>query len=59
MANGTRRHRAATGSWGDLFERIGAFLDAHRLSPDPAHYTFAYAVLSAAEGATGTRKSPR
>ncbi len=30
----------------DLYDRIGAFLAAHRLSPDPAHYTFAYAVLS-------------
>ena len=32
-----------------LFERIGAFLDEQKLSPDPAHYAFAYAVLSAPE----------
>lgn len=30
-----------------LFERIGRFLDAQGLSPDPAHYDFAFAVLSA------------
>ncbi|TCP72824.1 GGDEF domain-containing protein [Sphingomonas sp. PP-CE-1G-424] len=30
-----------------LYERIGRFLDEHRLSPDPAHYHFAHAVLSA------------
>ena len=30
-----------------LFERIGAFLDEQKLSPDPAHYAFAYAVMSA------------
>lgn len=28
-----------------LFDSIGAFLDTHGLSPDPAHYAFAYAVL--------------
>lgn len=31
---------------GGLFDRIGAFLAEHRLSPDPAHYAFAHAVLS-------------
>lgn len=30
-----------------LYDRIGRFLDEHGLSPDPAHYDFAYAVLSA------------
>ncbi|RZM36698.1 MAG: GGDEF domain-containing protein [Sphingomonas sp.] len=33
-----------------LFERIGLFLDEHKLSPDPAHYAFAFAVLSAPDG---------
>ncbi len=33
-----------------LFERIGSFLDEQRLSPDPAHYAFAFAVLSAPGG---------
>lgn len=30
----------------DLFDRIGAFLAAHGLSPDPDHYRFAFAVLA-------------
>jgi len=30
-----------------LFDRIGSFLDAQGLSPDPAHYAFAFDVLSA------------
>jgi diguanylate cyclase len=30
----------------ELFAQIGAFLDAHHLSPDPVHYSFAFAVLS-------------
>ncbi|UVO51334.1 GGDEF domain-containing protein [Sphingomonas sp. SUN019] len=34
----------------DLFGRIGAFLAEHRLSPEPAHYSFAYLVLSDPEG---------
>lgn len=29
-----------------LFAAIGAFLDAHGLSPDPAHYAFAHAALT-------------
>ncbi len=33
-----------------LFERIGSFLAEHGLSPDPAHYAFAFAVLSAPTG---------
>ncbi|MCK8458089.1 GGDEF domain-containing protein [Sphingomonas faeni] len=32
-----------------IFERIGRFLHAQKLSADPAHYAFAYAVLSAPE----------
>ena len=35
---------------GDLFARIGSFLAMHRLSPEPAHYSFAYGVLSEPEG---------
>lgn len=34
-----------------LFERIGLFLADHRLSPEPAHYTFSYHVLSDPNGA--------
>ena len=30
----------------DLFEQIGAFLGAHGLSPDPAHYGFAHAAIA-------------
>lgn len=30
----------------DLFDQIGAFLGAQGLSPDPAHYCFAYAALA-------------
>ena len=30
----------------DLFDAIGAFLDAHGLSPDPDHYRFAHAALT-------------
>lgn len=33
-----------------LFERIGGFLDEQGLSPDPAHYAFAFAVLSTPGG---------
>ena len=33
-----------------LFERIGMFLAEHRLSPEPAHYSFSYHVLSDPEG---------
>ncbi|WEK44285.1 MAG: GGDEF domain-containing protein [Candidatus Sphingomonas colombiensis] len=33
-----------------LFERIGLFLAQHRLSPEPAHYSFSYHVLSDPEG---------
>ncbi len=33
-----------------LFERIGQFLRDHRLSPEPAHYSFAYSVLAAPDG---------
>ncbi|WP_375397456.1 GGDEF domain-containing protein [uncultured Sphingomonas sp.] len=33
-----------------LFSQIGDFLAAHRLSVDPAHYTFAHRVLTQSEG---------
>ncbi len=36
---------------GDLFTQIGAFLSAHGLSPDPAHYSFAYDVVANPTGA--------
>ena len=38
-----------------LFAQIGAFLDAHHLSPDPAHYCFAYAVVSAPDSLLARR----
>jgi diguanylate cyclase len=34
----------------DLFARIGEFLVAHHLSPEPAHYNFAHAVISDPDG---------
>jgi len=34
----------------DLFTRIGAFLADQGLSPEPAHYSFAYGVLSDPDG---------
>lgn len=34
----------------DLFQQIGEFLAAHRLSPDPAHYAFAYRMLAEPDG---------
>ena len=37
----------------DLFDRIGAFLDHQRLSPDPAHYHFAHTVLTNPDSAIG------
>ncbi|MCP3734948.1 GGDEF domain-containing protein [Sphingomonas sp. RP10(2022)] len=36
---------------GDLFSRIGAFLVEQGLSPEPAHYTFAYDILANPDGA--------
>ncbi len=38
-----------------LFARIGAFLAAHRLSPDPAHYAFAHEVIANATGLVAQR----
>ncbi|GAA0656700.1 diguanylate cyclase [Sphingomonas insulae] len=35
---------------GDLFSQIGAFLSAHALSPEPAHYNFAYDVIANPDG---------
>ena len=34
-----------------LFARVGAFLTQHRLSPEPAHYAFAYEVVANGGGA--------
>ncbi|WP_322964962.1 GGDEF domain-containing protein [Sphingomonas fuzhouensis] len=34
----------------DIFDRIGQFLEDHRLSPDPAHYAFVHAILTNPEG---------
>ncbi|HEX8418602.1 MAG TPA: GGDEF domain-containing protein [Sphingomonas sp.] len=34
----------------DLYDRIGRFLADHRLSPDPAHYSFAYQILTEPNG---------
>ncbi len=36
----------------DLFAEIGAFLAHHGLGPDPAHYSFAHAILSCPDGPT-------
>lgn len=33
-----------------LFERIGQFLTEHHLSPEPAHYSFCYHILSDPDG---------
>lgn len=38
-----------------LYARIGAFMAAHRLSPDPAHYAFAYEVIAHAGGGLASR----
>ncbi|WP_380787957.1 GGDEF domain-containing protein [Sphingomonas sp. R86521] len=40
---------------GRLFDQVGAFLDAHHLSPDPVHYCFAFAVVSAPGSALARR----
>ena len=47
---GTQRIQEGEPSSG-LFERIGRFLIEQRLSPEPAHYTFAYHVMSDPDGA--------
>ncbi|MGK6322878.1 diguanylate cyclase domain-containing protein [Sphingomonas sp. DT-51] len=38
-----------------LFTRVGAFLAAHRLSPDPHHYAFAYEVIAHPQGLIAKR----
>ena len=43
-------HGAQQVSTEDLFDQIGRFLRKHRLRPDPSHYAFAHAVLSAPDG---------
>ncbi|MEG3087617.1 GGDEF domain-containing protein [Sphingomonas sp. PB4P5] len=46
MSGANARRAAESADAGDLFDRVGAFLRDHRLSPDPAHYAFAYRVLT-------------
>jgi diguanylate cyclase len=41
---------ARKGGEGDVFARIGAFLAEHGLSPEPAHYTFAYTIVTEPDG---------
>ena len=41
---------AKKGGKGDLFQQIGAFLTDQGLSPDPAHYSFAYDVITNPDG---------
>jgi len=54
MASRAADVRQANG--GDrLFARIGAFLAAHRLSPEPAHYAFAYEVIANTDGLVARR----
>jgi diguanylate cyclase len=43
-AQGSARGRGKPAN--DLFGRIGLFMSAHGLSPEPEHYSFAYAVLA-------------
>lgn len=38
-----------------LFSRVGAFLSAHRLTPDPVHYAFAYEVIANSAGVVAKR----
>lgn len=49
MRNASVAQRRMDGT--DLYEQIGAFLATHRLSPEPAHYSFAYGVLTDPGGA--------
>ena len=39
---------------GDLYDRIAAFLADHGLSADPAHYSFAHAILTHPDGPIAT-----
>lgn len=48
-ASGLVRH-VDDGGADDLYDRIGRFLLDHGLSPDPAHYSFAYQVLTEPSG---------
>ncbi len=47
-ASGLARH--GDNEVDDLYDRIGRFLADHRLSPDPAHYSFAYQILTEPNG---------
>ncbi|HEX8384243.1 MAG TPA: GGDEF domain-containing protein [Sphingomonas sp.] len=51
MRGALARDGRTNGAGDDLFARVGAFLLEHRLSPEPAHYHFAYDVLSNPSGA--------
>ncbi|WP_375428364.1 diguanylate cyclase [uncultured Sphingomonas sp.] len=51
MRGALARDGRVEGAGDDLFARVGAFLLDHRLSPEPAHYHFAYDVLSDPSGA--------
>ncbi|AXJ95381.1 MULTISPECIES: GGDEF domain-containing protein [unclassified Sphingomonas] len=42
---------ARKGGEGDVFARIGAFLSEQGLSPEPAHYSFAYSIITEPDGA--------
>jgi len=42
---------ARKGGKGDVFTQIGTFLASQGLSPEPAHYTFAYDVITNPDGA--------
>lgn len=47
-ASGIARHVEEAAD--DLYDRIGCFLADHRLSADPAHYSFAYQILTEPDG---------
>ncbi|HVF92712.1 MAG TPA: GGDEF domain-containing protein [Sphingomonas sp.] len=49
--NASSTARTAGDAQDDLFDRIGRFLADHRLSPDPAHYSFAHQILTEPDGA--------
>ncbi|PCG13753.1 MAG: GGDEF domain-containing protein [Sphingomonas sp.] len=55
MVAGKTDHAAQASTGDRLFAKIGAFLTANRLSPDPAHYSFAHAVLANADGLLARR----
>ena len=48
--NASGMARLATDPRDDLYDRIGRFLADHRLSPEPAHYSFAHRILTEPDG---------